>query len=99
MFKFNDNKFSTTKRIVLFSQNDLLANCGGLLGLFIGISLLSILEIIYYLTIRTYLTFRKNRINNYPTSCVSSTVETPETPETLDNGQLPKQPFVFAFLP
>lgn len=44
----------TSKRSELYGPTDFLANCGGLLGLFMGVSLLSIVEIVYYLTIRLF---------------------------------------------
>ena len=44
--------FLTSIRSELYGQTEFLANCGGLLGLFMGFSALSLIEIIYYLTIR-----------------------------------------------
>lgn len=49
---FKDNQFITSERNELFGPIDFVANLGGLLGLFIGFSLLSLVEIIYYLTLR-----------------------------------------------
>lgn len=49
---FKETQFITSKRSELYGPTDFLANCGGLLGLFMGVSLLSIVEIMYYLTIR-----------------------------------------------
>lgn len=49
---FKENQFITSKRSELYGQTDFLANCGGLLGLFMGVSLLSIVEIIYFCTLR-----------------------------------------------
>ena len=49
---FNDNEFITSIRSELYGQTEFFANCGGLLGLFMGFSFLSLIEIIYYLTIR-----------------------------------------------
>lgn len=60
---FKENQFITSKRSELYGQTDFLANCGGLLGLFMGVSLLSIVEVIYYCTLRLWcnLRARKNR--------------------------------------
>lgn len=60
---FKENQFITSKRSELYGLTDFLANCGGLLGLFMGFSLLSIVEIIYYCTLRLIcnLRTRKNR--------------------------------------
>ncbi|BES87540.1 Amiloride-sensitive sodium channel [Nesidiocoris tenuis] len=49
---FKDMQFSTSRRSELFGLVDFLANCGGLLGLFCGISILSFCEIVYYITLR-----------------------------------------------
>lgn len=38
-----------------------ISNCGGILGLFMGASLLSIVEIIYYFTLRLYFKLRQQR--------------------------------------
>lgn len=45
----------------MYGQTELLANFGGLLGFFLGISLLSFVEIIYFFTLRTFLLV-KNKI-------------------------------------
>ncbi|XP_056634912.1 pickpocket protein 28-like [Diorhabda sublineata] len=51
---FKGNQFVTMERNELFGITDFLANFGGLLGLFVGFSLLSLIEIIYFLTLRIY---------------------------------------------
>lgn len=50
------------KREVLFGWVDLLVSFGGIAGLFLGFSLLSGIEIIYYFTIRTICMLFKNRV-------------------------------------
>lgn len=52
MLFFKEDHFISLKRAELFGITDFIANCGGLLGLFMGVSLLSIVEIIYFCTIR-----------------------------------------------
>lgn len=54
-------RYVALKRTEFFTQTDLLASCGGLLGLFMGISILSLFEIIYYLTLRLVCNFRMKR--------------------------------------
>jgi acid-sensing ion channel, other len=54
-----ESTFMHMKRIELYSWRDFIANCGGLLGLFLGISLVSIIEIFYYLTLRIWVNFRE----------------------------------------
>lgn len=54
-------RFLALKRAEFFTQTDLLANCGGLLGLFLGISMLSLFEIVYYLTLRLVCNLSRKR--------------------------------------
>jgi hypothetical protein len=49
---FKENQFITSRRSELYGGTDFMANVGGLLGLFMGVSILSLIEIFYYLTIR-----------------------------------------------
>lgn len=52
MIFFKEAQFITSRRSELYGQTDFLANCGGLLGLFMGFSILSVAEILYFLTLR-----------------------------------------------
>ena len=63
---FKDQQFIAAKRSELYGMTDFLANCGGLLGLFMGFSLLSIVKMIYFSTLKLYgnLIERKNRYQN-----------------------------------
>jgi hypothetical protein len=45
---FKENQFDVKKRSERFGFIDFISNCGGLMGLFMGISLLSIVEILHY---------------------------------------------------
>lgn len=49
---FREREFISSTRTELYSQTDFIANCGGLLSLFTGVSLLSIVEMVYYCTLR-----------------------------------------------
>lgn len=49
---FKDDHFISIKRTELFGITDFLANIGGLLGLFMGFSILSMVEIFYHFTLR-----------------------------------------------
>lgn len=49
---FKENQFITSKRSELYGLTDFLAASGGLLGLFMGVSLLSLVEIFYHCTVR-----------------------------------------------
>lgn len=61
---FRDHDVVTLKRSERYSFTDFLAICGGLFGLFLGVSALSIIEFLYYLTLRLYLTLRQWKIQN-----------------------------------
>ncbi|XP_055840691.1 pickpocket protein 28-like [Episyrphus balteatus] len=50
--KFEDDVINGLTRSELYSTIDFIANCGGLLGLFMGVSVLSVFEILYFFTIR-----------------------------------------------
>lgn len=52
------------KKEVLFGWVDLLVSFGGIAGLFLGFSLLSGIEIIYFYTMRTCCMFVKNRVSS-----------------------------------
>ncbi|XP_066259647.1 pickpocket protein 28-like [Euwallacea similis] len=58
MLYFKTSQFVTSKRHELYGPTDFLANFGGLLGLFTGLSALSIIEIIYFLSIRLFCNVR-----------------------------------------
>ncbi|XP_014277464.1 pickpocket protein 28 [Halyomorpha halys] len=51
---FKEMQFTTSRRSELFGVVDFMAHCGGLLGLCCGMSFLSILELIYYITFRIW---------------------------------------------
>lgn len=57
---FKTDEFITNKRSELFGRTDFIANCGGLLGLFMGVSILSIVEIIYYFIVHLVCRSRKS---------------------------------------
>ncbi|XP_037032181.1 pickpocket protein 28-like [Bradysia coprophila] len=68
---FKENQFITSKRSELFGPTDFLASCGGLLGLFMGASFLSIVELLYFLSLRLWCNLRsrmhrkrKNKIDD-----------------------------------
>ncbi|KAJ3654285.1 hypothetical protein Zmor_013481 [Zophobas morio] len=49
---FQDEELQVMERQELFSNSDFWASCGGILGLFAGFSVISLAEIIYFVTIR-----------------------------------------------
>ncbi|XP_017770444.1 PREDICTED: pickpocket protein 28-like [Nicrophorus vespilloides] len=56
---FKEMQFITSERNELYGYTDFLANCGGLLGLFIGFSFLSVIETIYFVTLRLVCNVRR----------------------------------------
>ncbi|XP_073846602.1 pickpocket protein 28-like [Musca autumnalis] len=57
---FKDNEFITSRRSELYGVTELLANFGGVLGLFMGVSLLSVVEIIYHCSLRLWSNVTRN---------------------------------------
>ncbi|XP_064210820.1 pickpocket protein 28-like isoform X2 [Tribolium castaneum] len=51
---FKHDEFMSLERKELYGVSDLISNFGGLLGLFTGFSLISAVELIYFLTLRPY---------------------------------------------
>ncbi|XP_075167591.1 pickpocket protein 28-like [Haematobia irritans] len=51
---FKENQFITSRRSELYGVTELLANFGGVFGLFMGISILSVVEVIYHFTLRLW---------------------------------------------
>jgi amiloride-sensitive sodium channel len=45
---FGQKKFQTMRRSELFGFIDFISNCGGLMALFMGISIISFAELIHY---------------------------------------------------
>ncbi|GBP37391.1 Pickpocket protein 28 [Eumeta japonica] len=61
---FRDAQFASMTRSELFGVTDFLANCGGLLGLFLGFSFLSLVEIIYFMSLRQCCVAKRERTKN-----------------------------------
>ncbi|XP_013104729.2 pickpocket protein 28-like [Stomoxys calcitrans] len=59
---FKEPQFTAIKRTVMYGITTLIANCGGILGLFMGISSLSIIELIYFFTVRLCNNLHKRRL-------------------------------------
>lgn len=56
MVSFKQQEINPLKRVEFHSPTDFLASSGGLFGLFMGASLLSFVELIYYFTLRLFYT-------------------------------------------
>lgn len=60
MVSFEDDQFIPRKRSEFHNLIDFLANSGGLFGLFMGASLLSFIELLYYLTLGMFFARRRS---------------------------------------
>lgn len=83
---FKEAQFITSRRSELYGPTDFMANCGGLLGLFMGVSLLSIVELVYFCTFRLCgnLLMRRNRnrkVGPPPGITVQKPIEVLKVPE------------------
>ncbi|XP_037826364.1 pickpocket protein 28-like [Lucilia sericata] len=58
---FRETQFTAIKRTVLYDLTQLIANCGGIFALFMGVSMLSLIELIYFFSVRLVNNFRKRR--------------------------------------
>lgn len=68
---FKEAQFINSKRSELYGWRDFVANCGGILGLFLGMSLVSIVEIFYYLTLRIWCNLKSIQVNPQPSNRVN----------------------------
>ncbi|XP_055846694.1 pickpocket protein 28-like [Episyrphus balteatus] len=59
--KFEEDVVNGLIRTELYSITDFIANCGGLLGLFMGVSILSLVELVYFFTVRLLLNLKARR--------------------------------------
>ncbi|XP_058464040.1 pickpocket protein 28-like [Malaya genurostris] len=58
---YKEPQFMPLRRSELYGTTDFLANCGGLLGLCLGVSLLSLVELLYYCLIRPFTLWKEHR--------------------------------------
>nr|NP_001246909.1 ripped pocket, isoform B [Drosophila melanogaster]AFH06228.1 ripped pocket, isoform B [Drosophila melanogaster] len=56
---FKQSQFITSKRSELYGMTEFLANCGGIFGLFMGFSILSLVEMIYHFTLRLFTNLKR----------------------------------------
>ncbi|KAI5635502.1 amiloride-sensitive sodium channel domain-containing protein [Phthorimaea operculella] len=60
-FYFEDGKFQRFTKGVIFGLTEFLSNTGGLLGLCMGFSMMSLIELLYYCTLRAFCKARHRR--------------------------------------
>ncbi|XP_035793837.1 pickpocket protein 28-like [Anopheles albimanus] len=81
---FREAQFIGIRRSQMFGINDFIANCGGLLGLFMGVSLLSLLELVYYFTMKPLVNcFLRHRNQKRKIAIVKSQTGQPDQPNSL----------------
>lgn len=61
--QFGKPEFLAMRMSAQFSLTDFISQCGGLLGLFMGVSILSIVEVIYYFTIKLMYRVKEKKDN------------------------------------
>lgn len=70
---FGEHFVVTLKRSEVHTYESFLSVCGGLLGLFLGVSLLSVIEFIYYATLRLFWSIRaKNSVTVFKRSVINN---------------------------
>lgn len=58
---YKKKTFIMIKRSATSTMSTFISNCGGLLGLFMGASVLSLIELVYFFTLRLVVKFRKQK--------------------------------------
>ncbi|XP_001357382.2 pickpocket protein 28 [Drosophila pseudoobscura] len=66
---FKEHQFTAIKRTILFGVSTLISNCGGICGLFMGISSLSFLELLYFFCMRICGSCRDRRKHKIQSMC------------------------------
>lgn len=64
---FKENQFISLNRTEAYTLTDFIASCGGFFGLFMGISLLSVIEFIYFFTLRLCCKIRMRKVQRKTT--------------------------------
>lgn len=72
---FKKPHFVSMRRSELFGMTDFLANIGGLLGVFLGFSFLSLIEILYFITLRVGCTLKRDLKDEKKTRANSFKIE------------------------
>ena len=83
-FYFQQSSVLQFKRALRMTTIDYISQIGGLLGLGIGFSLVSAVEIVYWLTLRFVDNLRQHRPSSRPTSVVSSSSAATAAPAASD---------------
>lgn len=82
---FRNIQMVKLKREELYTYTDFLAICGGLLGLFLGVSALSIIEFLYYISIRLFWTLQQWKFKNIVMPATRKTTTISNDPSNILN--------------
>lgn len=83
-FRFGIENFNPLRRKLRFTVIDFLSNVGGVLGLFAGISVLSIFEIFYFFVLRIFSNlFIIKKIQKHAVLIVKPSKQKPQTKITI----------------
>lgn len=82
---FKDDQFFSSRRSELYAKTDFIANVGGILGLFMGVSLLSIVEMIYFSTLRLGCNLRRRRLIKKQRENIQRELDGLKTPNDVDS--------------
>lgn len=63
---FKDDMFIAYNRVESYTWIDTLSYIGGFCGLLMGASVLSVIELLYYLTLRAFFAYRNNQNDDNP---------------------------------
>lgn len=98
---FKDETFSVIKRKDRYGLLEFISSSGALAGLFLGASLLSMIELIYFFTLRTFLAHREDRrVTDIRTAFVRFEPKTQPIRQPKINQSKINQPIVvFTYLP
>lgn len=83
---FKEHHFISLNRSEAYTIADTIASCGGLLGLFMGVSVLSVIELLYYFTLRLCCKMRQHNAIGERTASSNSWAR-----HTLNRQQLEKR--------
>lgn len=72
---FKDQQYFASHRSELYGTMDFIAQCGGILSLFMGISILSFVEIIYFATLRLSCKLHKRKLTKKRLQAQQNTIE------------------------
>lgn len=73
VISFKERSFIAIIRSETSTMSAFISNCGGLFGLFMGASVLSIVELVYYFTLRLYLKLWRQEANQSTTEVFART--------------------------